>query len=422
MAALLAAAGACGSDPPNTVPTPQGGSSGRGGSGGRGGTTGGSAGGTTGGSAGGTTGGSAGGTTGGSAGGTTGGSAGGTGGSTGGTGGATGGTGGSTGGTGGSTGGTGGSATDGPPAEMPPSSTTDWMGYPGVRDLSQQDPTSGCGKAPMGLTPGSWQSFDITNIPVPAGQSGNAGDGTRRYFVRLPPNYNNMTKYKLLIAASSCTGGSQALRAMPDVANVTDGAGGAILISPVVEPGVWDPDECYDDKDPNSIEHPFLERFLAQVGEKACYDKNKVFVQGHSSGGWYSNMIGFTHTTGLIRAMSSNGGGLPDNSAERPKLTDKPMAGLWIHPTQDTEQPMAARRSVSRALVMNKCMGAGTNPADETVHMRAPSEPWAMGGAQGCKKYMCPAAFPVIFCTPAAAHQDLSWHSDAAWAFFNSLP
>jgi hypothetical protein len=209
---------------------------------------------------------------------------------------------------------------------------------------------------------------------------------------------------------------------MPDVATVTDGAGGAILISPVVEPGVWDPDQCYDDKDPNSIEHPFLERFLAQVGEKACYDKNKEFVQGHSSGGWYSNMIGFTHTTGLIRAMSSNGGGLPDNSAERPKLTDKPMAGLWIHPSQDTEQPMAARRSVSRALVMNKCMGAGTNPADETVHMRAPSEAWTMGGAQGCKKYMCPAAFPVIFCTPAAAHQDLSWHSDAAWAFFNSLP
>jgi len=203
---------------------------------------------------------------------------------------------------------------------------------------------------------------------------------------------------------------------------VTDATGGAILISPVVEPGVWDPDQCYDDKDPNSIEHPFLERFLDQAAEKYCYDKNKVFVEGHSSGGWYSNMIGFTWAAERIRGLSSNGGGLPDNSAERPKVNDKPIAGLWIHPTGDTEQPMAARRAVSRALVINKCMGAGTNPADELVWTKAPSADWSMGGSQGCKKYMCPDAFPVIFCQPPGTHQNLSWHADAAWAVFNALP
>jgi hypothetical protein len=45
-----------------------------------------------------------------------------------------------------------------------------------------------------------------------------------------------------------------------------------------------------------------------------------------------------------------------------------------------------------------------------------------MGGAQGCKKYMCPEAFPVIFCQPQGTHMDLPWHSDAAWAMFNALP
>jgi hypothetical protein len=377
------------------------------------GSTGGKGGGTPTGGKGGSTGGSGGGDTGGKGGsgdtGGSGGATGGSGGAMGGAGGATGGAGGATGGAGGATGGAGGAGTG-------------WMGYTGVRDLSQVAATAGCGKPPTDITPGTWKSFDISNIPVPAGQRDNAGDGTRRYFIRLPPGYMPDKKYKLLIAASSCTGGNQSLAAMGDVGMVTDATGGAILISPVVEPGVWDPDQCYDDKDPNSIENPFLERFLDQAGEKYCYDKNKVFVQGHSSGGWYSNMIGFTWAAERIRGFSSNGGGLPDNSAERPKINDKPIAGLWIHPTGDTEQPMAARRAVSRALVINKCMGAGTNLMDETVWTKAPSAVWAMGGAVGCKKYECPEAFPVIFCQPPGGHQNLSWHSDAAWAVFNALP
>jgi hypothetical protein len=295
------------------------------------------------------------------------------------------------------------------------------MGYPGVRDLSQVNPTAGCGKMPD-IPAAMWRAFTISNIPPPPGQSGNPGSGTRKYFVRLPTNYDNNKKYKVVIAASSCTGGDQGLRAQPTVAGVTDGAGGAILISPVVEPGVWDRDQCYDDKDPNSIENPFLERFLAQVGDKYCYDKNKVFVQGHSSGGWYSNMLGFTWGSDLIRGISSNGGGIPDDSAERPKFTNRPLPGLWIFPTNDDEQPQSAKRAVSRALVINKCMGAGTNPADETVWMKAPNMPWAEGGGQGCRKYMCPDAFPVVFCQPSGGHAEVSWHSSAAWALFNKMP
>jgi hypothetical protein len=54
--------------------------------------------------------------------------------------------------------------------------------------------------------------------------------------------------------------------------------------------------------------------------------------------------------------------------------------------------------------------------------MKAPSVAWTEGGAVGCKKYMCPAAFPVIFCTPPNSHMDLPWHAAAAWAMFNALP
>jgi poly(3-hydroxybutyrate) depolymerase len=295
------------------------------------------------------------------------------------------------------------------------------MGYPGVRDLSQVNPTAGCGKM-ADIQPGTWVARTTTMIAPPPGQSGNPGTGTRKYFVRIPPNYDNNKKYKVVIAASSCTGGDQSNRSQPTVPGVTDRAGGAVLIAPVVEPGVWDRDQCYDDKDPNSIEFPFLDRFLAEVGDKYCFDKNKVLVEGHSSGGWYSNMLGFARGSDTIRAISSNGGGIPDDSSERPKFTDRPLPGLWIFPTGDTEQPLSAKRAVSRALVVNKCMGAGTNPADETAWMKAPNMPWAEGGAQGCRKYMCPDAFPVIFCTPQGQHAEVSWHASAAWAMFDKLP
>jgi hypothetical protein len=419
MAALLAAAGACGSDPPSTVPTtPTGGSGGRGGSaGGRGGTTGGSQGGTTGG----TTGGSAGGTTGGSAagtGGSTGGSAGGSaGGTTGGSAGGT--TGGSAGGTGGSAGGAGGSSTDGPPAEMPPS-TTDWMGYPGLRDLSQVNKSPGCGMAPA-QTGTAWTGYN-TAVPIPPNHQGPGGDGMRRYFVKLPANYDQNKVYKVIIGGSSCVPNTTS--PMPiDYTNVTTPTGGVIQISPIVEPGVMQEGSyiCYDDKDPNSIEFGLVEKMIQEVGDKFCIDKNKVFSQGHSSGGWYSNMIGCKQGSQFIRAISSNGGGIPDDAAARPVCPDLPTPGLWIHPTGDTEQPNATRRAIGRALRVNKCMGAGPE-GDTMAWQTAPYDPYTMGGGVGCRKYRCPDAFPVIFCQPPGGHGLVSWHPQAAWTFFNSLP
>jgi hypothetical protein len=52
----------------------------------------------------------------------------------------------------------------------------------------------------------------------------------------------------------------------------------------------------------------------------------------------------------------------------------------------------------------------------------APYDPYTMGGGVGCRKYRCPDAFPVIFCQPPGGHGLVSWHPQAAWTFFNSLP
>jgi hypothetical protein len=306
-----------------------------------------------------------------------------------------------------------GAASDGPAAAP----GEGWMGYKGVADLSQVIKTPGCGM-PAGIALNTFVQFE-TQVAIPANHNGPGGDGTRRYFVKLPPSYDPAKVYKVVIGPSACVG--QAMRpAGIDYSAATNPTGGVIQITPIVEPGVlqFGSAICYDDHDTNSIEYPLLETMLKEVGEKFCYDRNKVFVQGHSSGGWYSNMMGCVYGSTLIRAMSSNGGGLANKAGEAPPCKETPTAGMWIHPTGDDEEPDATQRALDRALKLNKCEGGGAAGAWQT----APSEPYTLGGARNCRKYRCPAAFPVVFCTPPGPHAPVSWHPAAAWALFDALP
>ncbi len=182
--------------------------------------------------AGGTTGGSAGGTTGGSAGGTTGGSAGGT--------------------TGGSAGGPAAAPAAAPaapaaapaapaarrrrgrlrpptarPPRCPRIPTTDWMGYPGVRDLTQVNPTAGLRQGAHGHHAGHVEVLRHHEHPGARRPAGTTRATARAGTSSGSPRLQHDKKYKVLIGRSSCTGGNQSLRAMPRLANVTDGAGGA---------------------------------------------------------------------------------------------------------------------------------------------------------------------------------------------------
>jgi poly(3-hydroxybutyrate) depolymerase len=400
-AGLLTAMGGCGSDSPNTVPVAPGGQGGKGGSGsGKGGSPG------SGGD------GSGVGTGGNSGVGTGGNTPSGSGGSSGGSGGATPGSGGS----GGTLGG------DGPIVETPPSSGPPpggWMGYPGVEDLTQVKKTPGCGMPP-GQALNAWQSYTI-DVPIPATRlsKGEGGDGKRVYFVKLPPNYDPNKPYKVVVGGSSCVN-SRGPRPI-DFSGVTNPSGGVIQVTPETEPGVMAEGAyvCYDDKHTDSIEYPFMEKMLKAVADKFCYDQHKVFIQGHSSGGWLANEMGCVYGSTLLRAMSSNGGGLPQGDGEKPPCKDTPTAGLWILPTGDGEGRNETHLALDRALKVNKCTGGDQPGAWQT----AATMPYTAGGAQNCKKYTgCPAAFPVIFCEPSGDHGLVGWHPGAAWEFFNSLP
>lgn len=301
--------------------------------------------------------------------------------------------------------------------DSPVGGGTGWMGYPGVEDLSTKKPTAGCGM-PAGIALGDWVKYEI-DVAIPANHDGFGGDGKRTYYVKLPKDYNPATPYKVVVGGSSCVGD---FTPRPiDFDKVTSATGGAIQITPIVEPDVMKDGTatCYDDKDTHSIEYPLMEAMLQQVGSKFCYDQHKVFVQGHSSGGWYSNMMGCVYGGTLLRAMSSNGGGIAQGDGERPPCSaDKPEAGMWILPVSDDEGANETHIAVDRALELNKCEGGGVDGAWQT----APSDAYTSDGAVNCKKYRCPSAFPVIFCQPPGGHALQPWHPAAAWGFFNALP
>ena len=82
-------------------------------------------------------------------------------------GGSAGGTGGSAGSTGGSAGGAGGSLDRRAPPPRCPRPAGDWMGYPGVEDLSQVNKSPGCGNGSGGDREPAWKSFDTAGIPIP---------------------------------------------------------------------------------------------------------------------------------------------------------------------------------------------------------------------------------------------------------------
>jgi polyhydroxybutyrate depolymerase len=314
---------------------------------------------------------------------------------------------------GGTAGATAGGTAQGGDSMMGPS----WMGYPGVEDLSTKKATTGCGTA-AAISLGEWVKFDI-DVAIPADHDGFGGDGKRTYYVKLPKDYNPATPYKVVVGGSSCVEG---FTPNPiDFDKVTGATGGAIQITPIVEPEVMRDGSatCYDDKDTHSIEYPLMEAMLQQVGSKFCYDQHKVFVQGHSSGGWYSNMMGCVYGSTLLRGMSSNGGGIAQGDGERPPCTTAtPEAGMWILPLSDDEGVDETHIAVDRALKLNKCEGGGADGAWQT----APSDAYTKDGAVGCKKYHCSDAFPVVFCQPPGGHALQPWHPAAAWGFFNALP
>ncbi|HMJ50860.1 MAG TPA: hypothetical protein VK540_02260 [Polyangiaceae bacterium] len=372
----------------------------------------------------------------------TGGATTGTGGATTGTGGATTGTGGSTttgtggssgagvdgsAGSGGSSGGTGGTMDSGSAGTggQPPDGGSAGAGGQPTADggdagtgnpITKIVPTPGCGMDPGQAIGSAVRGTIVTMGTKPAGCADSACGAwthTREYFVTLPTGYVNTKAYPLVFQGPGCGGTGTANYPLNDGMGGPGSVGNTVIRVGLTPPPnaighATNPNQgCFDDKEgDDSVDWVFYENLWDKLAAVLCFDKNRVFASGNSSGAWFSNEVGCKYAgdpTHPIRAIMPNTGGLPTEPQYVPTCTNKPMAGMWIHEINDTTNPFSGNKvAIQRAMQVNGCT-IGTN-YDNAMFDNFP----IAGGNPDttCKKIRgCPEIAPLVVCAlPGNGH------------------
>lgn len=227
---------------------------------------------------------------------------------------------------------------------------------------------------------------------------------TREYYVWLPADYDATRVYPLVIQAAGCgSDGTDVYALSPANDGAGTGVNGSVirvaLAPPPNEIGhVIAPDQgCFDDREgDDSVEWPFYEGVLDALRTRLCFDEQRVFATGNSSGAWLANELACKYagdTKGhAIRGIASNGGGLPTQAQYAPTCTGKPFAALWI----DTGNPVNSYPSSSAIQLALKANGCEASSLDV-----AKSESFPVSGQPdaNCLKVLgCPTEYPLVVC------------------------
>jgi poly(3-hydroxybutyrate) depolymerase len=248
---------------------------------------------------------------------------------------------------------------------------------------------------------------------------------TRQFFVTLPANYDMNKPYPILWEGPGCGGHGNNQYALTAAFNAS------VIVIGVSPSAYWqayhatNPGQgCFDDKEgDDSVDWVLYETLYDQLAGTICFDRNRVFAGGNSSGAWFSNELGCKYAGDAkrpVRAISPNTGGLPTDPKYVPTCTTKPMAGFWSHEINDTTNPFTGNIvAMNRALTVNGCTPAGVTYATATF------DPYPIGGgvADGtCKKYKgCPDLYPLVVCPlPGNQHAGHDNIVNPGWSTFYS--
>jgi len=238
----------------------------------------------------------------------------------------------------------------------------------------------------------------------------------RDYYLWLPPDYDKRHAYPLVLQAPGCGGnGTTVYSLSPLNSTLQAGASGSVIrvgltpppndIGHATNPGQG----CFDDREgDDSVEWPFYEALLDKLKTELCYDENRVFASGESSGAWLSNELGCKYagnTAGYaLRGVAVTGGGLPTLPAYTPTCTNKPMSGMWIDEVNDPSNPFSAgdKIAINRAMQVNGCASDYDTARDTGQLVDFPIG----DGRPSCKKILgCAETDPLVVCqVPGLGH------------------
>ncbi len=246
----------------------------------------------------------------------------------------------------------------------------------------------------------------VGTIPTMGTKPDDAADSTkgpwsyeREYFVTLPQGYDNSKAYPLVFEAPGCGGkGTDVYPLDNNVDNTVIRVG---LTPPPNDIGhATNPNQgCFDDREgDDSVDWVFYENLYDKLAGQLCFDRNRVFSVGNSSGSWFSNELGCKYAgdaTRPVRGVMPHSGGLPTDERYVPTCTKKPMAGMWVYEVADVNNPFATSKvAIDRAMVVNGCTCA--------TYDTAQFDDFPIGGGiagSTCKRITgCPDLYPLVVC------------------------
>jgi poly(3-hydroxybutyrate) depolymerase len=194
-------------------------------------------------------------------------------------------------------------------------------------------PAPGSGEAATTFSPvvtpvGS--SKGCGNRSAPAGElSLSLGGKPREYLLTLPSSYDSTVPQPLIFAFHGF-GRSHLSMAESDSGGFQHAlAEHALLVFPKSQGEGWDfPHELAA-----SLE--FFEALYAHVVDNYCVDRTRILALGHSSGGYFANMLGCRHAE-LLRGLVLVAGAL-----EHQVDCQSPLPALIIHGVRDVEVPIS---------------------------------------------------------------------------------
>lgn len=276
----------------------------------------------------------------------------------------------------------------------------------GAGNLDAVVPSAGCNMPPnQNLNEFVRYTMQTSGTKDP-GATGNEGPWAyeREYFVWLPADYDNTRAYQLVLQGPGCGSNGTAVFPLSPPGGSPGNNNNVIRVGVTPPPNAINHTEapnagCFDDKEgDDSVDWIYYENLIDWLDTRFCFDRNRVFASGNSSGAWWGNELACIysgHATYPIRGIGVNTGGLPPEGPTGPTCVDNPMSGLWIHAVNDTVNPFSGNiRAIERAMTVNGC--------ESTDYANAPKVDYPIGGnnqPDTCKLISgCPAEYPLVVC------------------------
>ena len=262
----------------------------------------------------------------------------------------------------------------------------------------------------------------------------------RPYTVRLPTGYDQSKKYMVIFGGGGCGGNAQDAANNPGAGYDVDKPREAIYVGLPYVAGCFSDGGGGTKNRADTPEVPFVHEVLAEVQANYCVDRSKVFITGHSSGGWESFTVGCA-LANEIRGIAPVSGGLRNH---RPACTG-PQASIMVEGLGDTANPIGPLNPPSggldsagsapardEILKRNGCVAPDFQFTYDTANTKeakagnAPHDIWDPT-YPSCYKYTgCPATYPVVWCALPGGHEtDNEGNLDykvGMLKFFDSLP